>query len=160
MSTETELKLALAPDAIRALRRHPLVTGAEKLGNAQTLINTYFDTPELALNKARIAVRTRKQGNTWLQTIKCAANSAGGLTSRPEWEHPFAGEFDFSHVDAPAVRKRLDALAGEIQPLGLKVAYQRPCSNRLCPQTDKFVDDIFALIGVARAAREIGRAHV
>ena len=117
MSTETELKLALAPDAIRALRRHPLVTGAEKLGNAQTLINTYFDTPELALNKARIAVRTRKQGNTWLQTIKCAANSVGGLSSRPEWEQPFSGEFDFSHVDAPAVRKRLDALAGEIQPL-------------------------------------------
>ena len=55
--------------------------------------------------------------------------------------------FDFLH-------RRLLGLAGEIQPLGLKVAYQRPCSNRLCPQTDKFVDDIFALIGVARAARE------
>ncbi|MBT0962592.1 CYTH and CHAD domain-containing protein [Denitromonas iodatirespirans] len=117
MSTETELKLALAPDAIRALRRHPQVMAAEKLGNAQTLVNTYYDTPELALHKARIAVRTRKQGKAWLQTIKCAASSVGGLSSRPEWEHPFLGEFDFSPIDVPALRQRLEAMADQIQPV-------------------------------------------
>ncbi|TVO66849.1 CYTH and CHAD domain-containing protein [Denitromonas ohlonensis] len=134
MSTETELKLALAPDAIRALRRHPLVTGAEKLGNAQTLINTYFDTAELTLHKARIAVRTRKQGNTWLQTIKCAANSAGGLSSRPEWEQPYSAEFDFSQIDAPPVRKRLEALAGEIQPV-FTTTFKRE-TRRLTPSPE------------------------
>lgn len=117
MSTETELKLALPPDAIRALRRHPLVAAAEKPGNTQTLVNTYYDTPELALHKARIAVRTRKQGKAWLQTIKCAANSVGGLSSRPEWEHPFPGEFDFSPIDVPALRQRLESIAGQIQPV-------------------------------------------
>lgn len=134
MSTETELKLALAPDAVRALRRHPLVTAAEKLGNAQTLVNTYFDTPALTLHKARIAVRTRKQGATWLQTVKCAANAVGGLSSRPEWEQPYAGEFDFSGVDATAVRQRLEALAGQIQPV-FTTTFKRE-TRRLMPSPE------------------------
>lgn len=48
---------------------------------------------------------------------------------------------------------RLRDLKTEIQPLNLKVAYQRPCSNRLCPETDRFVNDIFDLIGVERVKR-------
>jgi len=41
----------------------------------------------------------------------------------------------------------------DIKPLNVKVAYQRPCSNRLCPETDHFVDDIFELIGAQRPRR-------
>lgn len=49
---------------------------------------------------------------------------------------------------------RMLELKQRIKPLGIKVAYQRPCSNRLCPQTDHFVDDIFSLIGAERPERE------
>ena len=52
------------------------------------------------------------------------------------------------------IYNRLIELKPDIKPLGVKVAYQRPCSNRLCPQTDHFVDDIFSLIGVQRPKRE------
>ena len=44
MSKEIELKLALPKSALPALRRHPLIKHGEKLGNASTLINTYYDT--------------------------------------------------------------------------------------------------------------------
>ena len=45
----------------------------------------------------------------------------------------------------------------EIKELGLKVAYQRNCSNRLVPQIDKILDKIFELIGVERVEREFDR---
>lgn len=117
MSQEIELKLALPRSALTALRRHPLVTGSTRLGNAKTLDNTYYDTPDLQLKAAGIAVRTRKQGREWLQTVKCAARSTGGLTQRPEWEQAYTEAFDFSAVDEPRVRKRLMRLQDTLVPV-------------------------------------------
>ena len=117
MAQEIELKLAFPRSAHASILRHPLIAQAQKLGNTQTLVNTYFDTPDLILNKARVAVRTRKAGRTWLQTVKCAADSVGGLSSRPEWEQDYRGAFDFSAVDQPAVRNLLELHAAAIGPL-------------------------------------------
>ena len=47
----------------------------------------------------------------------------------------------------------------EVKPLGIRVAYQRPCSNRLSPETDKILDKIFDLIGVERADRKYDREN-
>jgi Fe-S oxidoreductase len=55
--------------------------------------------------------------------------------------------------------RRLTELKSEIQPLNVKVAYQRPCSNRLIPETQHWVDDIFNLIGVERPEREYDREN-
>jgi len=35
----------------------------------------------------------------------------------------------------------------EITKLGVKVAYQRPCASRYTPEKDKFLDEIFDLVG-------------
>lgn len=117
MPREIELKLTFPPAAHARVLRHPLLTGAERHGEAQVLINTYFDTPAQELSAQRIALRTRKAGDTWVQTVKCAAKSSGGLASRPEWEYPYAGRFDFEPVDAPAIRTQLEALGDRIIPL-------------------------------------------
>ena len=45
----------------------------------------------------------------------------------------------------------------DVKELGIKVAYQRNCSNRLIPETDKTLDKIFDLIGVERVEREYDR---
>jgi len=47
--------------------------------------------------------------------------------------------------------------ADHINPLNSKVAYQRPCSNRLCPEQQHWVDDIFELVGVERVKRQFDR---
>jgi inorganic triphosphatase YgiF len=47
------------------------------------------------------------RGKLWLQTVKLAGASAAGLSSRPEWETPYTGHFDFSAIDQPAVREWL-----------------------------------------------------
>ena len=109
MAREIELKLALPADARRAFLRHPLLKEAAVALPAQRLVNIYFDTPELELRDRRMALRLRKQGRQWLQTVKCAGEVSGGLASRPEWEQPYDGHaFDFSAVDLPEVRKHLE----------------------------------------------------
>lgn len=117
MPQEIELKLALTQKGLSALRRHPLVQGAPKLGNAVTLENTYYDTADLKLKSRKVALRTRRHGRQWLQTVKCAAESTGGLSQRPEWEQPFTGSFDFSTVDQPKVHKLLTHYQDELVPV-------------------------------------------
>ncbi|MBP8216918.1 MAG: CYTH domain-containing protein, partial [Thauera sp.] len=117
MSHEIELKLALPERALPALRRHALVAAAQKLGTTATLDNTYFDTPSLALKARKVAVRTRRQGRQMLQTVKCAAVSSGGLSSRPEWEQPWAGAFDFSLIDQPEAARLLARHQDELVPV-------------------------------------------
>lgn len=55
--------------------------------------------------------------------------------------------------------ERLSALKDQIKPLKVKVAYQRPCSNRLIPETQHWVDDIFQLIGADRVERTYDREN-
>lgn len=117
MANEIELKLALPSKALPALRRHPLILACAPQGRAVTLDNVYFDTPELALKRNRIALRTRKAGRRWLQTVKAAAVSTGGLSSRPEWEQPYNGSFDFSAIDNTAIRKQLERHSAAIAPV-------------------------------------------
>jgi len=107
MADEIELKLALPESAQRLLLRHPLLKRARSRDSGR-LINLYYDTPSLDLHKAGIALRLRRKGGLWLQTVKCAGTSAAGLSSRPEWEGPYGGQFDFSAVDDDKVRRRLE----------------------------------------------------
>lgn len=107
MAQEIELKLSLAPAAVqRFLRLRQLKTASTT--RESRLVNIYYDTPDLDLHRQAIALRLRKDGRTWLQTVKCGGVSAAGLSSRPEWETPWRGEFDFSPVDAEPVREWLE----------------------------------------------------
>ena len=91
---ETELKLSLNAQDLPRLLTHPLLAGA---GSTQRLLNTYFDTPDLALQQRRMAVRERLAGEQWLLTVKTAGQSQNGLSRRQEWEGPttpWALQFD------------------------------------------------------------------
>jgi len=133
MAEEVELKLALAEAHQARFLRHPLLKGA--LGrHVETLDNIYYDTSDLALRRRGIALRLRRQGRQWLQTVKLAGSSAAGLSSRPEWETPYAGHFDFSAVDLPPVRRWLERprLLARIVPI---------CETRFRRTTWKFAAD-------------------
>ncbi|WP_153115358.1 CYTH and CHAD domain-containing protein [Rhodocyclus tenuis] len=115
MPIETEIKLALPARAAAQLLRHPLLAATPP--RKQRLANTYYDTADLALLKARIAVRHRRHGWQHLLTVKGAAPSVGGLAQRNEWEAPSApGEFDFTHVDVPELRRQLEAWRDSLRP--------------------------------------------
>ena len=82
---ETELKLSLNAADLPRLLTHPLLANG---AGTQRLLNTYFDTPELALKQRRMAVRERLAGDQWLLTVKTAGQSQNGLSRRQEWEGP------------------------------------------------------------------------
>jgi inorganic triphosphatase YgiF len=113
---ETELKLGLSEAELPRLRAHPLLA---RDGHTQGLLNIYFDTPELALHRGRMAVRERRAGDRWLLTVKTAGQSTGSLSRRQEWEGPTtpgALQFD-TLVDDVALATELMALRPTLQAL-------------------------------------------
>ena len=107
MAEEVELKLALAEGHQSRFLRHPLLKQAAER-HVDTLDNVYYDTNQLSLRRRGIALRLRRKGQDWLQTVKLAGSSAAGLSSRPEWEVPYQGHFDFSPIEHAAVREWLE----------------------------------------------------
>ena len=87
MPEEIELKLTAPPEVIAAVRTHPAVTAAKR-GPMHTteLVSTYYDTPERELAAAGVALRLRKAGRSWLQTVKGNGEAAAGLHRRSEFE--------------------------------------------------------------------------
>ncbi|WP_321899646.1 CYTH domain-containing protein [Paraburkholderia heleia] len=91
MGIEREIKLALPRDQVDAALRL-IETRTGKPGRAIRLENIYFDTPALALARARSALRLRRAPEGWLQTFKTVGMAQNGLHARHEWEMPVAGE--------------------------------------------------------------------
>lgn len=113
---ETELKLSLSASDLPRLLTHPLLARA---GSTQRLLNTYFDTPDLALQQSRMAVRERLAGDQWLLTVKTAGQSSKGLSRRQEWEGPTtpgALQFD-TLVDDAALAADLMAMRPHLKAL-------------------------------------------
>ena len=107
---EIEFKLSCTPETASLLGRQlTRLTGGSPL--RLKLQNTYYDTPQQNLRAAGIALRIRQQGDLSLQTVKCAGQVSGGFSSRPEWETPYTGRFDFTAIDDETTRQQLETLA-------------------------------------------------
>jgi inorganic triphosphatase YgiF len=113
---ETELKLSLSAPELPRLLTHPLLAQA---GDTQRLLNTYFDTPDLALQQRRMAVRERLADEQWLLTVKTAGQSQNGLSRRQEWEGPTTpGALQFNTlVDDATLAQDLMTLRPNLQAL-------------------------------------------
>lgn len=87
---ETELKLLVPPDAVRRLAAHRLLRGRARPARRR-LYSIYFDTPALDLWRQGIALRVRREGRRWMQTVKGGGSARGGLHQRAEAEAEVAG---------------------------------------------------------------------
>jgi len=76
MAIERELKFRLAPRA--AARAARLLN----LGAPQSLRSVYYDTPDERLRSARVALRVRRAGRSWIETLKSEISPL----ARGEWE--------------------------------------------------------------------------
>ena len=101
--TEIELKLALPTMDHHALEQRlaRLPVLARRKASRERLKNTYYDTPDDALNVQRTALRIRhvesQNQPVWLQTLKMGGNGDSALSQRGEWESTVPGsnlEFD------------------------------------------------------------------
>jgi inorganic triphosphatase YgiF len=116
MSVEIELKLAIAPDAVARLRRHPLLKAATAVRHK--LYGVYFDTPEFELFRRKCAFRLRREGYHWVQTVKLDKGSAAGLSARPEYEVQVTGNQPDPGVLPAAARAALgEGVVGRLVPV-------------------------------------------
>lgn len=120
MVKETEIKLRVSPQVLQALRSHPLlnerVAGEWHTG---TLYNQYYDTANRDLAGARVALRVRRDGEQFIQTLKSKGQSVAGLSERNEWDWQLsAAALDLTLLDDscwPASLAGLDKLL--LQPV-------------------------------------------
>ena len=111
---EIELKLAIVARDLASLRRRLARLGA---GTTAELDNVYFDTAGHLLRGNRMALRVRRIGRRWVQTLKTETASRA-LSQRGEWE-------------VPAPRGRLDL--GRFPPTPLASLLQAHPDARLLP---------------------------
>ena len=112
MDTETELKFALHPDDVDRVRAAPLLT--RQAGTSKSLVSTYYDTADFALQRNAVTLRIRQDGDRCVQTVKTEPDpslQAAGLFSRGEWEEPLPAPTP--DVAAPILRERLGDIAPE-----------------------------------------------
>jgi inorganic triphosphatase YgiF len=109
MATELEIKLSVSDtaqaQALKWLSSRPEV----RPGETKSLINRYFDTPNADLNRAKAALRIRKAGDAYIQTLKTRGEFVDGAHRREEWEWPVRGpDLDLSLLRETPLNSELD----------------------------------------------------
>lgn len=120
MNKETEIKLRASRETLTALRDHPLLSARNRSGWQRVeLCNQYYDTAARDLAHARVALRVRRDGDQFIQTLKTRGQSVAGLSQRNEWDWYLDGaELDVSLLGDdcwPASLATLDKAS--LQPL-------------------------------------------
>jgi len=113
---EIELKLALP--AQQAATFIKLMARRRGVPVQQVLHTRYFDTPDFALSAQGIALRVRRVGRRWLQTLKTEGVRSGGLSQRAEYEMAITrGTPDWSRFPAEALARVPEALRVQLVPV-------------------------------------------
>lgn len=113
---EIELKLSLPPGQADAFLRRMARRRIAPV--EQNLATLYFDTADFALSAQGVALRVRRAGRRWVQTLKTEGVRAGGLSQRVEYEMPAArGALDWARFPAEALAHVPEPLRGQVVPV-------------------------------------------
>ncbi len=119
MAVEKELKLRIASEHMSRLTRHPLfkqLTTAR--ATTRKLYSIYYDTPRLDLHRKGMALRLRRTGRQWLQTLKGGGGVQAGLHLRNEWETPVSSQkLDMAALEVCGAPHLPSSLHKKLQPL-------------------------------------------
>ncbi|SFC06072.1 CHAD domain-containing protein [Tropicimonas isoalkanivorans] len=110
--TEIELKFLLDEERAKSLRRNLKALPLNETGvSSRTLRGIYYDTPDHALKQAGIALRVRREGRRWVQTVKAGGTITGGLmrTREVECAAP-GGRLDLSLIPDAALQAEIGAV--------------------------------------------------
>jgi triphosphatase len=102
---EIELKLLIEPADVSRLQRFTMPDGWTRTAPRQRkLLSIYFDSEDFFLRQRAIALRVRRDGNRWIQTVKGGGSVKAGLHSRIEIEAQVAHDHpDFTKISDPAL---------------------------------------------------------
>nr|MDQ6924353.1 CYTH domain-containing protein [Pseudomonadota bacterium] len=119
MASEVELKLTIDREALSRVREHPALATVLR-GRARTSrdVSTYYDTRAGELREAGVALRMRRSGHRWLQTVKGAGDRVGALHRRPEYEWVMrTSRIDARKLATTPWRGVFEATAGRLRPV-------------------------------------------
>ena len=119
MVAEVELKLTIDPASLARVREHPAIAAVLR-GRAHTSkeVSTYYDTRSGELRKAGVALRMRRSGTRWLQTVKGAGDRVGALHRRPEYEWAMrSSRIDARKLSTTPWRSVFEVTAGRLRPI-------------------------------------------
>lgn len=162
-NTEIELKLAAGgPAELDRLRAAPVLRGSGEPARGH-LESVYYDTPDMRLWRRGAALRVRRVGNRFVQTLK-TGGSGPGVQQRGEWEAPVASlepePEAITDADARAVVGLLKP--GELRPLfATRIEREtRLVDSGGVADADRVVEVAFDEGVIAAADRELPVAEV
>lgn len=150
------LSLCLFPDMEEKLQGQLFEGASSFLGRDFFCNLVYLHFAKMSLIKERlpqvIANIQRNLEKYRLPELVCFHDECyAGFT---HWAKAYGVDVPFRPIHLYAfLMERLLGLKDRIKPLKARVAYQRPCSNRLIPWTRGYVDKILEMIGAERASR-------
>jgi len=116
LPVEIELKLALPPQQAAAFLKR--MARRRSMPVQQDLVTRYFDTPDFSLGVQGVALRVRRVGRRWIQTLKTEGERQGGLSRRVEFEMPVShGTPDWGRFPAEAQGFVEEALRAQLLPV-------------------------------------------
>jgi len=116
LPVEIELKLALPPQQAAAFLKR--MARRRSMPVQQDLVTRYFDTPDFSLGVQGVALRVRRVGRRWIQTLKTEGERQGGLSRRVEFEMPVShGTPDWGRFPAEAQGFVAEALRAQLLPV-------------------------------------------
>lgn len=130
--SEIELKFLLDEAGTRKLKsRLKTLDIAQDTPRTRLLRTIYYDTPNLDLRQRGIALRLRRDGRRWLQTVKIKSSHHGGLAESMEHDSPApGGQLHLEAIPDDNIRREIEALVGD-NPLApvCETAMRRSSSN-------------------------------
>ena len=117
---EVELKLAIAPERLEALKVHPDFQDLLREPENRQIDSVYFDTGDFTLRDKGVSWRIRQMGDQTRQTIKVSGYPGGAaLLTRSEWEEPVEGHVpSFGQTAQTAIPPDLfERIQGQLAPV-------------------------------------------
>lgn len=125
VAEELEIKLTLDEAGLEQARDWLLAQQVSSPGAEKTLLNRYYDTPDSALNRHHAALRVRRAGDVFIQTLKTKGEFVAGAHRREE------SEWVLPDADLDTGLLAGSVLAGRVDLSSLQVVFETNFTRRL-----------------------------
>jgi triphosphatase len=159
---ETELKLTLPVGARARIDEHPALRSSRADSPVERHeVTTYYDTPDLALERAGASLRVRRAGDSYVQTLKLRNSGDGAAARRGEWEWPIEQETpDLRPLIETPIAQMLPDIADVLEPIFVTDLQRTIHPLRFRDDTRAELDVDEGIISAGYATERVGEVEI